>query len=90
MPFKIVSVFVVFPLSAKSAKMRVTYFLRKVYLPLLIPIVLSTCSLTVFLHVYKDWTLFRLALASTVSLVLYLTSGALFYFDRDEGVFDGT
>jgi len=80
----IVSVFVVFPLSAKSAKMRVTYFLRKVYLPLLIPIVLSTCSLTVFLHVYKDWTLFRLALASTVSLVLYLTSGALFYFDRDE------
>ncbi len=80
----IVSVFVVFPLSAKSAKMRISYFLRKVYLPLLIPIALSAASLTVFQHLFKDWTLFRLALAATVSLVLYLAAGALFYFERDD------
>ena len=80
----IISVFVEFPLSVRLGKMKISYYARKVFLPLLIPMLLSAAVIGAFLHYLGNWSLLKITLVAATAGIAYLVSGWLFYFDKDD------
>lgn len=86
LPNIIVSVFIVFPMACKFSNMSILLYFKMVYLP----VVLISVPPVLFLYISSglipltEWNAVCLLAAMSVSAVLYLIMGIIFYFKKEE------